>query len=83
MIVTYVDRKHRDTSGWEEGEKGILADRHLRCGPLFFERKKSNATLLLPGTHLGIRDQVPFLHTGVELWVFWNCDKQWTSMVWL
>ena len=35
-----------------------------------------------PGTHLGILDHVPFLHTGVELWVFWNCDKQWTSMVW-
>ena len=23
-----------------------------------------------PGMHLGIGDQVPFLHTGVELWVF-------------
>ena len=31
--------------------------------------------------HLGILDQVPFLQTGVELWVFWNCERHPTSMV--
>ena len=31
--------------------------------------------------HFGILDHVPFLQTGVELWVFWNCDKHLTSMV--
>ena len=35
----------------------------------------------LPGMHFGILDHVPFLQTGVELWVFWNCDKHLTSMV--
>ena len=35
----------------------------------------------IPGIHLGILDHVPFLQTGVELWVFWNCDKHRTSMV--
>ena len=34
-----------------------------------------------PGTHLGMRDHVPFLQTGVELCVFWNCERHCTSIV--
>ena len=32
---------------------------------------------------MGILDQVPFLQTGVELCVFWNCERHCTSIVWL
>ena len=41
----------------------------------------SHFTLDSPGMHLGMGDHVPFLQTGVELWVFWNCDRHRTSMV--
>ena len=56
-------------------QRNILK-RFLKIYPL-----KGNIMKFVPGMHFGILDHVPFLQTGVELCVFWNCDKHLTSIV--
>ena len=74
-IYVYQICLHRMTNSYSYSNF-LNYDTTKKIGPL-----KENIMKFVPGMHFGILDHVPFLQTGVELCVFWNCDKHLTSIV--